>query len=155
MNSTSAFATITVIILITKYQINHYTYFGVILCVVSLANLLITLIGADQFIIASIISILLRYVSDLSYSIFLIYTIQTFPTVCRAQCLTFTLCGSSFGVMLAYSLSSYSIVQLLISLGVSIVMMVKSKNILLDYENKLMDTLTDEYYDENDRFKRV
>lgn len=110
MNSTSAIATITVIILITKYQINRYTYFGVILCFVSLANLIVAIIGADRFLIDSIVSILLRYVSDLSYSLFLIYTIETFPTVCRAQCLAFTLCGSSLGVMLAYSLSSYPIV---------------------------------------------
>jgi hypothetical protein len=32
---------------------------------------------------------------------------------------------------------------------------VRSKDVQLDYENKLRDTLKDEYYDENDKFKRV
>ncbi len=147
MNSTSAIATITVIVLITKYKINRYTYFGIILCVISFANLIVYVIGVNRFLIDSIVSILLRYISDLSYSLFLIYTIETFPTVCRAQCLAFTLCGSSLGVILAYSLSAYLTIQVLLSLGLNIILMAKSKYIQLDYENKLKDTLTDEYYD--------
>ena len=45
MNSTSAVATITVIILITKYKINRYTYFAVALLVASLLDMLIVAIG--------------------------------------------------------------------------------------------------------------
>jgi peptidoglycan/LPS O-acetylase OafA/YrhL len=75
MNSTSAFATITVIVLITKYQINKFTYFGVLIFITSLVNLVAAVAGINQFIVESVISILLRYLSDLSYSLFLIYTI--------------------------------------------------------------------------------
>lgn len=75
MNSTSAFATLTVIILITRYKINNFSYFPLIMLAVSLANAVVAIIGINQFIIESIISIILRYLSDLSYSIFLIYTI--------------------------------------------------------------------------------
>jgi hypothetical protein len=57
--------------------------------------------------------------------------------------------------MLAYSLSKYPLVELAICLLLNVGLMIRSKSIQLDYENKLMDTLTDQYYDANDRFKRV
>lgn len=75
--------------------------------------------------------------------------------MCRSQGLALTLCGGSFGVILAYSLSNYRITELVLCFCFNIVLVVRSKFIQLDYENKLMDTLTDEYYDLNDRFKRV
>ena len=75
MNSTSAVATITVIILITKYKINRYTYFAVALLVGSLLNMLVSAIGLEGFAVDTAISIANRYLSDLSYSLFLIYTI--------------------------------------------------------------------------------
>lgn len=155
MNCTSAVATITVIILITRYQVNRYTYFAVALLAGSLADLLVSVAGFDGFLIDSIISIAMRYLSDLSYSLFLIYTIETFPTVCRTQALTFALTGGSLGVILAYVLSQYRWAEIVMSLLMNIVLLVRSKDIQLDYENKLRDTLKDEYYDENDRFKKV
>jgi hypothetical protein len=155
MNCTSAVATITVIVLITRYQMNRFTYFAVALLVGSLLDAGVTAAGLDGFMVDTIVSIAIRYLSDLSYSLFLIYTIETFPTVCRTQCLTFALTGSSLGVILAYSLSRYRWVEIVLSLLLSVVLVVRSKDIQLDYENKLRDTLKDEYYDENDRFKRV
>lgn len=75
MNITSAIATITVIVLITRYKINKFTYIGLSLLVISLINLLINIFGWNYFLIESVVSIAMRYVSDLSYSLFLIYTI--------------------------------------------------------------------------------
>lgn len=143
MNSTSAFATLTVIILITRYKINNFSYFPMIMLAVSLANAAVGIVGINQFILESIISIILRYLSDLSYSIFLIYTIETFPTVCRSQGLALALCGGSFGVILAYSLSTYRITELVLCSCFNMLLVIRSKFIQLDYENKLMDTLTD------------
>lgn len=157
MNSTSTVATITVIILITKYKINRYTYFSFALLVASFVYLLVAAIGWDksEFIVDIILSIAVRYASDLSYSLFLIYAIEAYPTVCRAQALSLTLCGSSFGVILAYSLSGMKVAQLSIAFAFNIILLHQSQYIRLDYENALRDTLADEYYDQNDRFKRV
>lgn len=107
MNGTSAFATITVIILITKYKVNKFIYLALPTCAVVIIDIILTGIDLNGFISESILSILLRYLSDLSYSIFLIWTIEAFPTVCRTQCLALALCGSSLGVISAYSLSSF------------------------------------------------
>jgi hypothetical protein len=147
MNSTSAVATITVIVLITKYKINKYTYFGLFLLVASSADLIISALGIDQFWIDSLLSILIRYTSDLCYSLFLIYVIETFPTVCRTQCLAVVLCGSSFGVILAYSLKEFKLLELGMSVLLNLLLVKQSRHMQLDYENKLMDTLTDQHYD--------
>jgi hypothetical protein len=143
MNCTSAVATITVIILITRYQVNRYTYFAVAMLIGSLLDVVIAVTGMDGFLIESAISIAIRYLSDLSYCLFLIYTIETFPTVCRTQCLAFALTGSSVGVILAYTLSQYRWAELVLGLLLNMLLVVRSKDIQLDYENKLRDTLKD------------
>jgi hypothetical protein len=107
MNCTSAVATLTVIVLITRYQLNSYTYFAAALLLGSFADLVIALAGLEGHLVDTVISIAIRYLSDLGYSLFLIYTIETFPTVCRTQSLTFALTGSSVGVVLAYLLSQF------------------------------------------------
>lgn len=107
MNCTSAVATVTVIIIITRYQVNRYTYFAIALLAGSVLDLAVGAAGLDGFWLDSAVAIGMRYLSDLSYSMFLIYTIETFPTVCRTQSLTFALTGSSIGVILAYGLSGY------------------------------------------------
>lgn len=58
-------------------------------------------------------------------------------------------------MILAYSLSGMKIVQLSIAFAFNIVLFHQSQYIRLDYENALKDTLADEYYDQNDRFKRA
>lgn len=133
MNCTSALATITVIILITRYQINRYTYLAVAMLIGSLLDLVITATGMDGFIVDSVVSIAIRYISDLSYSLFLIYTIETFPTVCRTQCLAFALTGSSLGVILAYTLSQYHWAELVLGLLLNMLLVMRSKDIQLDY----------------------
>ena len=155
MNGTSAFATLTVIIIITKYKINNYFYVSIPYLLITIVNLIYFLFDYHIFIVESILSIILRYLSDLSFSLFLIWAIEAFPTVCRGRCLGLTLCGSSFGSILAYSLISTELSQFIISLILTIFVAYLSRYFSLDYENKLRDTLTDEYYDEKDRFKSV
>lgn len=75
MNCTSAVATLSVIMLITRYQVNRYTYFAVAMLVGNLLDVAVAAAGLDGFIIDSVVSIAVRYISDLSYSLFLIYTI--------------------------------------------------------------------------------
>lgn len=75
MNGTSAIATISVIIFITRYKINKYTPLAFLSFFVTFIDLLVTLSQINGFIMESILCISLRYLSDLSYSIFLIWTI--------------------------------------------------------------------------------
>lgn len=155
MNSTSAVATITVIVLITRFKVNKYTSLALLSLSVTLADLIVTIVGVREFILESILCIALRYFSDLSYSIFLIWTIEAFPTVCRTQCLTLALCGSSVGSIMAYSLQSFETAELVISLILNLAALNLSRPLKLNYENKLTDTLADEYYDEKDLFRRA
>lgn len=155
MNGTSAFATLTVIIIITKYKINNYFYISIPYLLIAIVNVIYSSLDYHNFIVESIFSIILRYLSDLSYSLFLIWAIEAFPTVCRGRCLGLTLCGSSLGSIIAYSLKSTELSQYILSLLLTIMVAFLSKYFSLDYENKLRDTLTNEYYDEKDRFKSV
>lgn len=155
MNGTSAFATLTVIIIITKYKINNYFYISIPYLLIAIVNVIYSSLDYHNFIVESIFSIILRYLSDLSYSLFLIWAIEAFPTVCRGRCLGLTLCGSSLGSIIAYSLKSTELSQYILSLLLTILVAFLSKYFSLDYENKLRDTLTNEYYDEKDRFKSV
>ena len=75
MNGTSAIATITVIILVTHFKLNKYTCLALLTILVLLVNLIVAIIGVEDFLFESIVSIALRNLSNLSYSIFLIWTI--------------------------------------------------------------------------------
>jgi len=108
---------------------------------------MLTVLKIDNFMIASILSILLRYLSDLSYCIFLIWAIETFPTVCRTTGVAFVLVGSSFGTILAYSLKEHRIAELLISIILYLIGLKLIGHVRPNHENKLFDTLKNEYYD--------
>lgn len=51
MNGTSAVATLTVIILITKYQINNYLYISLPYLLIALTNLIYFLLDYHNFIV--------------------------------------------------------------------------------------------------------
>lgn len=84
---------------------------------------------------------------------FLIWAIETYPTVSRGRCLGIVLTGSSLGSTLAYSLYSFELVKLSLSVCLGIVVVWASKWVTLDYEHKLRDTLSNNFYDREDKFK--
>lgn len=49
-------------------------------------------------------AVAIRYLSELCDGLLLIWSIETFPTICRAFCVCFILIGTGFGVSLAYIL---------------------------------------------------
>lgn len=75
MNSTSAIATVTVIIVLSKYQIKKHYIIALINFLLVLITLVLRLTGITEQVTEVILSIALRYLSDLSYSIFLIWSI--------------------------------------------------------------------------------
>jgi len=75
MNGASALGTITVIIIITKYKINNYFYISIPYLLIAIINTIYLFLGYHSFIAESILAILLRYLSDLSFSLFLIWAI--------------------------------------------------------------------------------
>ena len=56
---------------------------------------------------------------------------------------------------MAYSLSGSEFSQYMLSLLLTMVIVYFSTTFALDYDNKLRDTLANEYYDEKDKFKSV
>lgn len=86
---------------------------------------------------------------------FLIWAIESYPTVCRTKCVGLVLSGISLGSLLAYIFRPMPIVQLSFSLGVSILLVWFSKYLKLDYNHRLMDTLSGNWYDRYDQFKKV
>ena len=98
---------------------------------------------------------MVRYLSDLSYSIFVIWAIECYPTVCRTKCVGLVFTGSSFGSMAAYGLKGVPLAQLGVGLTISIMVFIFSPQLKLDYEHRLMDTLSSKAYDSQDQFKRV
>ena len=92
----------------------------------------------------------IRYLSDVGYSLFLIWTIETHPTVCRTKSVGFVLSGISIGSSLAYIVRSYPIVQASLGIVISLLVLAFSHNLRLDYDHRLMDTLSNNGYDRYD-----
>ena len=67
----------------------------------------------------------------------------------------FVFTGSALGSVAAYGLRSVPLAQLAVGLGISILVFVFSSRIRLDYQHRLMDTLSSKAYDRQDQFKRV
>ena len=102
-----------------------------------------------------VLSVIMRYASDLGYTVFLIWAVETFPTVCRARGVGISLCGLSLGCALAYAFHDYNKTRLSMSVVFGILVVVVSRMVKLDYEHKLTDTLNDNFYDQEDKFKSV
>ena len=92
----------------------------------------------------------IRYLSDVGYSLFLIWTIETHPTVCRTKSVGFVLSGISIGSSLAYGLRSFPVLQSSVGIGISLLVLTFSHNLSLDYDHRLMDTLSHHGYDRYD-----
>ena len=65
------------------------------------------------------------------------------------------LSGISLGCILAYCLKDMEVVQLGVGLAISLLVLWFSKYIRLDYDHRLMDTLSLKGYDRFDQFKKV
>jgi len=63
--------------------------------------------------------------------------------------------GSSLGSMAAYGLRAVPLAQLSVGLAICIMVFALSSKLRLDYEHRLMDTLSNNAYDSQDQFKRV
>ena len=150
MNATSAVAILTVIILFTRFKLTNFRIVTCLLPVMILSQLVIAILGISSYLFETISTIAIRYFSDLSYSFFLIWAIETYPTVCRTKCVGMVLSGISLGSILAYALRSVPLAQLGVGLGISLMILWFSKYLRLDYDHRLMDTLEMKGYDRFD-----
>ena len=100
----------------------------------------------DEYFLFSI-SALLRYLSEISYGIVLIWSISAFPTIIRARCCSMVMCGCALGSILAYSIKNYSIVVLLCCTFFISISIFLQKFIELNWDKKIDDTLSGEHYD--------
>ena len=150
MNATSAVATLTVILLFTRFKLTNFRMVTFLLPLIFVVQIAGSFVEFDKKLFQTITSIAIRYAADFSYSIFLIWAIQSYPTVCRAKCVGIVLSGISFGCILSYALKSVPLVQLIVGLVISLIALWFSKYLRLDYDHRLMDTLSQKGYDRYD-----
>lgn len=147
MNITSAVATLSAILLLAKFNSGKYFIISLLSVLTVVIYIAFKSLGWNSKVAEIVLSVILRYFSNLSYGIFIIWAIETFPTICRAQCLSFVLCGCSFATMLAYGLNNFETILLCISLVLNLLIMGSLKFLNANQNKKLLDTLHGEYYD--------
>ena len=155
MNISSAVATLTVIVIFSKWKFHNFRLATFLTPFILLLNFLVTYLNCDSLPFVYAMSISLRYVSDIGFSIFLIWAIEAYPTVCRTRCVGMVFCGISLGTSFAYALGAYPLVQMGIGLVVSLLAVWASKYLRLDHRHRLKDTLSNKDYDRQDQFRRV
>jgi hypothetical protein len=155
MNASSGVATLTVIVLFTRVKLSSFRPVIFVTPLIAATNLVLTILELNDHHFAYIVSVALRYVSGVCFSIFLIWAIESYPTVCRTRCVGMVFCGTSLGSCLAYGLRPFPLAQQVLSVLVSCLAAWLGKYLRLDYEHRLMDTLSNKGYDKDDQFKRV
>jgi len=75
MNTTSAVATLTVIVLFSKFKLNNFRYITFLLPIAVIVDLLVTALGHNGYYFEAVVTIVVRYLADLSYSVFVIWAI--------------------------------------------------------------------------------
>lgn len=99
-------------------------------------------------------AVLIRYFSELCDGLLLIWSIETFPTVCRSFCVCLVFCGSGCGVVAAYLLREQIEIAYVVGLGCVILGVLTEGFLGMEGFGVMRDTLEGGYYDEEDRFYR-
>lgn len=148
--------TLCIVLLSVKNRTCRFMYLGIILLIISLLACKQMDWSEDTIRVLAILhAVGIRYLSQLCYGLILIWSIETFPTICRGFCAGFVFSGTALGCLLAYLLRDYIQVAYIVCLVSTTFAVVLEGFIDLHKSGVMKDTLNYEYYDDNDCFYRT
>ena len=112
INIGTAAADLTLCIFLDKFKGKTTKFLFVGNCLMIIVMIVSSSLDVDNTntpfnIVQEVISVAMRYLSELCYGLILIWAIETFPTINRSLCVGIVVGGSSFGVILAYGIRQY------------------------------------------------